>query len=53
MDILNMGTCNMRRITGRKIELDQEFDKVRPHILGVTEIKKKARGEKFCQTGTC
>lgn len=40
-----MGTWNIRSTNDKEMELAQEFNKVKLDTLGVTETKKKEKGE--------
>lgn len=46
-----IGTWNVRGINGKEDELNEEFEKVGLDILGVTETKKKGKGETVLKGG--
>ena len=49
--IWKVGTWNVRGINGKEEELDDEFGRVGLDILGVTETKKKSKGECILKGG--
>ena len=51
MKIWRVGTWNVRSLTGKEKELTEEFEKVNIDILGVTETKKKGKGEEVLEGG--
>lgn len=50
-DVWKMGTWNVRSIMGKETELVEELEKIDIDILGLTETKKKGRGEMELQGG--
>lgn len=47
----NLGTWNVRSISGKEQELSDEFDRLNLDILMLTETKKKGTGEEYLVNG--
>ncbi|KAK9709146.1 hypothetical protein QE152_g26790 [Popillia japonica] len=44
-NLWKIGTWNVRSLTGKEEELVEELEKVNADIVGITETKKKGKGE--------
>lgn len=46
-----IGCWNIKTLTGKEVELTEEMDKYKLHILGISEVRKKGQGIKTLDRG--